>query len=61
MIHFLLWPLPWFVMAQYKQNRALGQVKTATRIKPLKKARCCVKKRKNDKGETAHDESGTDV
>jgi hypothetical protein len=49
------------MMAQYKQNRALGQVKTATRIKPLKKARRCVNERKNDKKETAHDESGTDV
>jgi hypothetical protein len=49
------------MIAQYKQNSALGQVKTAKRIKPLKKGRRCVKKKKNDKGETAHEESGRDV
>jgi hypothetical protein len=48
-------------MVQYKQNKAVEQVKTARRIKPLKKARHCVNERKNDKEETAHDESGTDV
>jgi hypothetical protein len=49
------------MMAQYKQNKALGQVKTATRIKPLKKARGCVKENKNYIGEMTHDESGRDV
>jgi hypothetical protein len=53
--------LPWLVIAHYNQKKASGQAKTARRIYRLKTARGCVKESKNYKGETTHDESGTDV